>query len=105
MKNIEISAEWILNNLPSITEAVGNGRMILVVDNISDSLWISFALDSMGVKYESDIIEEEELNVKVQTSLLVFWKFRIEEIKEECPVLYAEWTRLDLINSSNRNRN
>ena len=105
MKNIEITAEWILGTLPSIAEADGNGTIILVVDNLSDSRRIDLALGYMGIRFESDIIEEEELNIKVQVPLIIFWKFRIEDIRHDCPNLYAEWTKLDLINAANRNRN
>jgi hypothetical protein len=105
MKNIEISKEWVLGTLPSISEPNGNGTMILVTDNLSDSHWIDLVLDSIGVKYDNDIIDGDELALDEPVSFLIYWKFRIEEIKFECPNLFAEWTKMDLLNSALSRKN
>ena len=105
MKNIEITKEWVLGTLPCISEPDGNGTMIIVTDNLSDSHWIELALDSIGVNYESDIIDADELKLEEPVSFLIFWKFKIEEIKYDCPELFAAWTKMDLINSSYKRRN
>lgn len=104
MKNIEITAEWILSALTYLAEADGNGTIILMSDNLSDSQWIDLALDSIGVKYESDM-NNDGFKPDDPDSVLVFWNFKIDEIKFDCPNLFTEWTRMDLIQSLKNRKN
>jgi len=104
MKNIEITAEWILGILPCYAQADGYGTITLMADNLSDSHWIDLALDTMGVIYDSDIIDDD-LDLEDPDGILVFWDFKIDEIKYDCPNLFAEWKRMDLINSLYNRKN
>jgi len=104
MKKNEITAEWILEKLPTTTYADGNGSITISTDSISDSNWIDLALDSIGAYYESDVIDEEGEPYE-PCSFEIYWIFKIEELKEDCPNLYIKWRKMDLINNSYKNKN
>jgi hypothetical protein len=102
MKKIEITPEWILKALPMEHIALGQGKIIIVIPDINDYPWIELALDTIGVKYQCEIFDNlpdqgEDVFLSIQ------YEFRIEDIKEECPILYAEWKKIDLINSFRKN--
>lgn len=100
MKKIEITAEWILENFPVSTYADGLGNVTIHTVNISDSNWIELALESMDIFYETYDTEDWENEI-----FEIFYEFRLESIKDDCPNLYKEWLIMDMRNSAFKRRN
>lgn len=90
MKKIEITSEWILDNIPHSHYADGNGNITICAD-IFHSHWINLALDTINAKYK--IYDDEDDSI-----LEMIWEFRIEDIKDDCPNLYSKLRKLSLKN-------
>jgi len=107
MKKIEITPEWILDSLSVIHYADGLGNMTITADTVSDSRWIDLALDTINVKYKSDILEYDPDPEDPYDDFYfeISWQFRIEEVKDDCPNLYAKWMGMNLLNSIMENKN
>ncbi len=93
MEKIEISPEWILDKLTVTHHADGEGNITISADSVSDSHWIDLALDTLKIKYKTVTVgydpDTEKQYFEVQ------WEFKIENIKTECPNLYAKWKIMD----------
>ena len=87
-KLIELDPEWVIENF-SISQGVfEDGKMFVQTDRIIESSVIHFLLESLKIDFEidGDIEEEDEC----------IFEFRIEDIKIDCPSLYAEMIRLNI---------
>jgi hypothetical protein len=100
MKTLKIKTEWILETFPMSVYAEGNGTLTISTFCFSDARWIELALDSMNILYESYEMNDDETG-RVEMG----WEFEIQSIKEDCPKLYKEWSKNDLLNSAYRNKN
>lgn len=88
MKTIEITPEWVLNELPHMHVADGNGNMSFYTDSVTDVRWITLALNTLGISFQTF----DERSYKIT----FFWfEFKIEDLKEDCPVLYTKWKQED----------
>lgn len=107
MKKIEITPEWILDKLTVTHYADGLGKITITADTVSDSRWIDLALDTINVKYESDILEYDPDPEDPDDDFYfeISWQFRIEEVKDDCPNLYVKWMVMNLLNSIMENKN
>lgn len=107
MKKIEITLEWILDKLTVTHYADGLGNITITADTVSDSRWIDLALDTINVKYESDILEHDPDPENPFDDFIfeISWQFRIEEVKDDCPNLYVKWMGMNLLNSIMENKN
>ena len=100
MKTLRIKTEWILDTFPLSVYANGNGTVTISTHCLSDARWIELALDSMNILYESyDVTDDETGRVEM------VWEFEIQALKDDCPKLYKEWSKHDLLNSAYRNKN
>ena len=100
MKTLKIKAEWILSTFPMSVYADGNGTVTISTLCFSDARWIELTLDSMNILYESFEMTDNETD-----RIELAWEFEIQAIKEDCPKLYKEWSRQDLLNSAYLNKN
>lgn len=90
---IELTPEWVLNELPDSLYANGKGKGEVFTEDIVSSRWIKLALNTLDIPF----IEEEYYDDKdVWTSA---FEFQIEDIKEECPSFYKRMKEMDLWNS------
>lgn len=86
MKTIEITPEWVLNELPHMHVADGNGKMSFYTDNVTDVRWITLALNTLDIQFQD--YDEGDKDV------IFFWfEVVIEDFKEHCPELYLEWIK------------
>jgi hypothetical protein len=92
-KLIELTPEWILEKLTVTHYADGRGNVTITADTVSDSRWIDLALDTLGVKYETNTVGYDPDPKKQYFE--VQWEFKIEDIKIDCPNLYAKWKIMD----------
>ena len=81
MDTINITPEWVLNELPHTHYADGNGKVNLYTDSATDSRWIVLALDSLCIPYDENSYGDSYLKV-------YGFEFVLEDIKQECPHLY-----------------
>ena len=102
MKKIEITPEWILDKFIVHSQADGHGNITLISECFSDSRWIDLALTTLGVTYVKDELEHDPDPEDPDDGFFfeIHWEFKIEDIKDDCPILYAKWTKMDLLNSS-----
>jgi len=95
MKTLKITTEWILETFPMTVYTDGNGKVTISTSCFSEGTWIELALECMNIDYESYDIIDDETNRFVS-----FWEFKIQAIKDDCPKLYKEWMKNDLLNST-----
>ena len=100
MKKLKIKTEWILEAFPMTVYADGNGIVSITTICPSDASWIQLALDAMSIPYEYYEMTDDETD-----RIEMVWEFEIQAIKEDCPKLYKEWSKQDLLNSAYRNKN
>ncbi len=93
MKTIEVSPEWVLDKLSVTQKADGYGNITICSESKSDFQWIELALYTLGINYESCCVGcEIDLDAQYYE---VEWKFRIEDVKEDCPDLYYKWSLMN----------
>ena len=86
-KMIQLTPEWVLNKLSHSHYADGKGNLSVQTCHVSDANWIALALDSLDVTYEEYEFYDE--------TFLFNFDFRLEDIKDECPMLYKNFTSMD----------
>ena len=88
MKTIEITPEWVLNELPHMHVADGNGNMSFYTDSVTDVRWITLALNTLGIEFQ----EYDEGD----KDFIFFWfEVVIEDFKKHCPELFEKWMKLN----------
>lgn len=93
MKEIKLTPEWVLEKLSDSVYVDGDGKVTLTIDmmiSFSNCYWITLALDTLEIKYEEDEYEIEGDN----DSFMIDYSFDLEDIKEECPNLYKDWSEM-----------
>jgi hypothetical protein len=87
-KIIELNPEWVLNEIPKSHYADGSGNISVDTDNTTDVRLITNALNMLGIPYEQSEFGD---------AITIFFEieFRIECIKESCPVLHKKMKELD----------
>jgi len=88
-KLVEITPEWVLDNLSDSMYADGYGNMSVYTSSVSDYNWMRLALRTLKITFE------ESDNDDYEDRLLSFG-FRIEAIKDECPSLYERMFKLNI---------
>jgi len=86
-KLIEITPEWVIQNLSDAMYADGGGIMS-VFAKCADDAWISLALSTLKIPFEE--CEYGDLD-----DLTICYEFKIEDIKYDCPSLYDFMKNLD----------
>lgn len=90
-KLIELTPEWVLENLPDSMYADGYGTMSVYTENPDNASWISLALNTLKIPFsESEFDESDDWD-----DLMISYKFKIEDIKADCPSLYEFMKNLD----------
>ena len=100
MKEVKLSAEWILDKMSMGWMTDGEGNVHLQVDlndTIIGSQLVELALETIGVQYESETVgydpDPEECEAIEE------YYFKIADIREDCPKL---WLEMDEQNEINR---
>ena len=88
MKTIEIKPEWVLNELPDMHLADGDGNMSFYTDIVTDARWITLALDTLGISFQEHDTEDND-------TPLFWFEIKIEDLMEDCPALYQKCKKLD----------
>ena len=104
MKKIEITAEWVLDEFTIYHYADGNGYITIMTDSMSNSLWIDLVLNTLNINYKWDM-EDNDPTDDEPLLFEIYYSFKIEEIKDDCPNLYAQWIKMDLIKSAYNRKN
>lgn len=92
MKSIELTLEWVLNELPISFYADGNGNVSLKTDNVTDAKRIRLALDTSCIPYKENDYGDVE-------TIFFGFEFRIEDIKDNCPAFYRNMKEMDTRNN------
>ena len=91
VKPIELTPEWVLNELPISHYADGNGVGSIDTDSVSDACWIKLALNTLLIPYEEKEYGDDDLT-------FIDFEFCIEDLKENCPALYKQLKEMDTKN-------
>lgn len=83
MKKLELTCEWILDKLPFTHFSEGNGVGWIETDSGMESMLVELALKTLGINYTDDEYINEHTD-----EFYMQYKFKIEDIKDECPNLY-----------------
>jgi len=83
MKKLELTCEWILNKLPFTHFSEGNGVGWIEANSGMESMLVELALNTLDIEYS----EDEYINEHTDEFYMQY-KFKIEDIKNECPNLY-----------------
>lgn len=95
MRNIKITSEWVLDELPNTNYADGNGNISIYTDSVTDTRWLALALNTLGIPFQE--FEGGDDNI-----IFFGYEFRLEDVKTECPNLYLKWKQLDETNRGYR---
>jgi len=90
-KLIEVIPEWVLDNLSDSMYADGYGNMSVYTSSVSDYNWMCLALNTLKITFEESDNDDYD-------DRLLSLRFRIEEIKNECPSLYERMIKLNINN-------
>jgi len=86
---IEIDPEWVLMILTDSWLTDGEGLAIITIDESNSSRFlIELALNSLNIEWDANLfstIKRKEID----------YFFEIEDIKDSCPVFYAELTLME----------
>ena len=78
---IELTPEWLLENLSHTLDTDGAGQISLYTGNASDANWIELALNSLEISFEVyDYLND-------YSDIVFGFDFRIEDIEKDCPNL------------------
>jgi hypothetical protein len=89
MKKVELSCEWILDKLAFTHFSEGNGVGWIEADGM-EIMFVELALKTLGIEYT----EDEYINEHTDEFYMQY-KFKIEDIKDECPNLYKMMHEFD----------
>lgn len=87
-KLIELTPEWILENLPHTKYADGSGLMSVYTNNPDNANWISLALNTLKIPFEESEYGDWD-------DMTMCYEFKIEDVKDDCPSLYINMKNLD----------
>ena len=91
VKPIELTPEWVLNELPISHYADGNGVGSIDTDSASDACWIKLALNTLLIPYEEQEYGDFDMT-------FIDFEFNINDIKDNCPNLYIKMKDMDAKN-------
>ena len=89
-KSIELTPEWVLEKIPHTHYADGDGNISVYTESVTDANWIELALDSLYIEYKTDDYSDD------CGGTVFSFEFRIEDIKDECPVFYTRMKKMSL---------
>jgi len=95
-KFIELTSEWILNEIPISHYADGDGNVSLDTDSITNAKLIELALKSSCIPYT----QNEYCDA---INIFFDFEFKLEDIRSECPNLYKKMRELDAKNNIYKN--
>lgn len=97
MNNLKVLPEFILERCTQTFQADGKGNITICTTSVLDSHWINLALVTLKVEYTMVVVGYDP--DPVQQFCEIQWEFRIEDIKDNCPVLYEKWKQMDNANA------
>jgi hypothetical protein len=89
---IKITPEWILTEIPITHIVDGQGNVLVHTVINFDGSWIKLALQTLGIEYKQLAWEKTEDHFFAQ------FEFKINDIREECPVLYEKLDEMNYLN-------
>jgi hypothetical protein len=85
---INITPEWVLSEMKFEDYANGDGYIDLETFDLTDLRWIRLALKTLNIPYEDyDYFGDDDYYMGV--------RFKIDDLKAECPSLHARFKELD----------
>lgn len=92
MKTIELTPEWVLENLQCGCYADGNGIACVHTENVTNASFIELALKTLEIQFEQhDSFDSND-------ALCISFYFRIEDIRNDCPTFYEDMREMDIVN-------
>jgi len=88
MKSFKLTPEWVLENLPDMMYADGNGIITLSTEKTTDDHLMRLALNTLKIPYK------EFKNVNME-DISIWYEFKIDDIKIDCPSLYLEMMEMN----------
>ncbi len=96
MKTITLTTEWVLQKLSHTQYADGDGNISVYTDDATDANFIELALNSLHIYYEAyEYLDDND-------DFVFGFDFRIENIKDECPIFYQRMKEMDNNNLINK---
>lgn len=99
MKTVNLTCEWLLANFVGTYYNDENGMACIIAYSILDSKFVTLAFETMDIEYTEDEYFEDLDDID---SVFYEYKFKFEDIKEDCPKLYESMAKMF---ESNRLRN
>lgn len=91
-KPIEITPEWVLNELPISHYADGSGNVSVDTDTKANAKWIESALNHLCIPYTQNEYGDV-LNIFFD------FEFKLDDLRKDCPNLYIRMKELDAKNN------
>ena len=98
VKHLQLNPEWILTELPQSKYADGNGVISVDTDSLTDAKWIKLALETPYIPFE-------ENEYGVGETMFIDMEFNIDDLKQDCPILYKSMKDMDAKNKIYRHTN
>lgn len=98
VKHIELNPEWVLNELPQSLYADGCGNISVDTDSLNDASWIKLALNTLRIPFEENEYGDGNMN-------FIDIEFRIEDLQQDCPILYNRMKAMDAKNKIYKHTN
>ena len=95
-KPIEVTPEWVLNELPQSYYSDGNGNVSVDSDIKTNAKWIELALNRLHIPYTQNEYGDA-------INLFFDFEFKLEDIRNECPTLYKKIKDMDVKNKIYKN--
>lgn len=93
---IELTTDWILNNLTTSNYSV-NGDVLITCDG-ENYHWIILALNTLNIEYTNDeLFDEYDVEFEYPE---YFFSFNLEDIKDKSPIFYKNMYELNERNSN-----
>lgn len=97
MRHLNLTPEWVFENLPHTRYADGDGNVSLYTDDATDANFIELALDTLDILYEAyDYLNDDN-------DIVFGFDFKINDVKEECPSFYHSMKEIDNNNMIHKN--
>ena len=90
-KLIEMTPEWVLENLSDTLYADGCGIMTVFTDSVTNARLMLLALNTLNIPFE----EYENGN---NEDITIWYEFKVADIKIDCPSLYEDMMKFNSLN-------
>lgn len=93
MKKIQLTPEWVLENLPDSAFSYDDNEFVITTLSHNSANLICQALDELGIVYGNDTIEYGPEDDPIVDLYEYFWIMYKEDIRKQSPNLYLEWIK------------